>query len=160
MLEDSQKLDALEEELRRDLEAIVRVRKMMAIKNGALGKPASNENQLTLIPTTAAFVSGSENAEDMDAPATSIRGMIVQTMNASPLTRWTTAKMLAHLQSINFPLEAKKPIYTIGQSMQKLAERGDIRLLKRGLGNRPNIYAGKEPPKPEPSATSEIITAG
>jgi hypothetical protein len=78
-----------------------------------------------------------------DLPATSIRGKIEQVMNADSQIRWTTQKMLAHLQTTGFPLKAQKPIYTIGQSLQKLADKNRIVLLKRGAGGSPNIYRGK-----------------
>jgi hypothetical protein len=132
-----EKLAALEADLRRDLEAIERVRRLMAFKNGSL--PPTDTRQYTLPGAIS-----DEPDEDLDgADTTSLTGKINQLVNSDPNMRWTTPRMLSHLQQIGFPLHAKKPIYSVGQTMQKLAARGDIRIVKRGSGSSPNIYKGK-----------------
>lgn len=66
--------------------------------------------------------------------------------------------MLAHLLATQFPLRAKKPIYSVGQAMSKLEQRGKIRIVKRGAGNSPNVYKGKataETPQTEDHSRQE-----
>jgi|ERR1035438_2166422 hypothetical protein len=143
-----QKLTALEEELRRDLEAITRVRQIMALKNGSLSKP--DDRQIPLLMNLPA--ADPQADDDLDEErADSLIGTIDKTINSDPNIRWTTTKMLAHLQSIQYPLKAQKPIYSVGQTMKKLEEKGRIRVVRRGSGSAPNIYKGKatEPPAME-----------
>jgi hypothetical protein len=134
-----EKLAALEAELRRDLEAIERVRRLMALKNGSL---SPDSRQYTL---PGAIAPGESDDGLESTNASSLSGTIERIVNSDATVRWTTPKMLVHLQQIGFPLRAKKPIYSIGQAMQKLASRGDIRIVRRGAGNSPNIYKGKVP---------------
>jgi hypothetical protein len=147
-MDDTQRLAALEEELRRDLEAITRVRRMMDFKSGLL-TPSSAQRELPLSPAgTFSFnpVNAMEGPEDEDArPSTSLRGMIEQIINMDPSVRWTTQKVLAHLQQVKFPLRAAKPIYSVGQALQGLVRTGKIRLARKGSGSEPNIYKGRIP---------------
>jgi hypothetical protein len=137
MDQDAQKLAALEEELKRDLEAIARVRHLMAIKNGSLSAPDSRQLNLA--------IGGKMNTSDEEdeAPVPSLRGTIEKLINSDPNVRWTTQKVLLHLQQTGFPLKAQKPIYSIGQALQNLVEKGAIRLVRRGTGSAPNLYKGK-----------------
>lgn len=151
---DAQELAALEQDLRRDLDAIERVKKMLAFKNGSLKlhgaqkpKPLEEPDEIT--------VEVSEAFNLADIPATSLRGTIEAVMNEDPNVRWTVQKMLAHLQNTGFELKAAKPIYSVGQSMKILANKGKIRLIRRGSGSEPNVYRGKvAEPKEEPSLTA------
>ncbi|HTR36884.1 MAG TPA: hypothetical protein VMH80_13330 [Bryobacteraceae bacterium] len=145
---ETKKLLALREELRKDLEALERVERLMAAKNGS---PAAGGHALPINLRVADSLAIDDGDEDDEGPANSLRGTIESTINANPEVRWTNQKMLAHLQKIQFPLRAKKPIYSIGQAMQKLQEAGKIRIVRRGAGNQPNIYKAKE----RSSATTE-----
>ncbi len=139
---DAKRLAALEEELRKDLEAITRVRQIMSLKNGSLrlddrqlklpiaGKPAKDD----------AIDSAEEDADD--APITSLRGKIAEVINSDPTVRWTTQRVLAHLQQSGFPLRAEKPIFSVGQSLSALVRKGKIRMVRKGTGSQPNIYKG------------------
>ncbi|MGH7972520.1 MAG: hypothetical protein ACREIC_27720, partial [Limisphaerales bacterium] len=121
---EARKLAALKDDLRRDLEAIERVERMMAFKNGSLS-PRPNERQVVL------NIYDPEAAKDDDETAVeagSLRSKIEQIVNDAPDTRWTTQKVLAHLQSINYPLRAKAPIYSVGQTLNVLARKGKIRI--------------------------------
>jgi hypothetical protein len=138
---EAKRIIALKEELRRDLEAIERVERLMAFKNGALKAP--DERQGVLGIGVVEF--GSDEGEDEDqTTATSLKGTIEATINADCGVRWTNQKMLSHLNQVGFKLRAKKPIYSIGQAMQKLSDSGKIRLVRKGAGNQPNIYKGKQ----------------
>lgn len=53
--------------------------------------------------------------------------------------------MLAHLMKIKFPLRAKKPIYSIGQTLNVLVKAGAIKLARKGGGSTPNLYRAKTP---------------
>src|SRR5262249_9132943 len=140
---DSKKLAALKDELLRDLEAVERVEKLMASKNGLLSKP--DKRQMTLPISSNKHAEAIENATEdaADAPKDSLRGTIERIINEDPSERWTTQKMLAHLRSISFPLRAEQPIYSVGQSLNVLVKKGKIRLARKGGGSAPNIYKGK-----------------
>jgi len=139
---DAKELAALEEDLRRDLEAIGRVRQLMAAKSSA---KAADDRQRTSLPSLFPLRPDPVETDlDEDSAPGSIRGTVETTINADPNVRWTTQKMLVHLQQTGFPLRAKKPIYSIGQAMQKLADAKKIRLVRKGAGNQPNIYKGLE----------------
>jgi len=133
---DAKRLAALEEELRRDLDAIARVKQLMALKNGSLSPPDSRQLKLAITRLTDA-------EDDDEAPIQSLRGTVEKIINADPTIRWTTQKVLAHLQNTGFPLKAQKPIYSVGQALQKLAGDGKIRIVRKGVGSQPNIYKGK-----------------
>jgi hypothetical protein len=143
---------ALKEELRRDLEAIERVERLMASKNGSSKAP--DERQGVLGIGVVEF--GPEEEDEDETIATSLKGTIEATINADCNVRWTNQKMLTHLNQIGFKLRAKKPIYSIGQAMQKLFDSGKIRLVRKGAGNQPNIYKGKQK---DQQASSEAPSA-
>lgn len=148
---DPQRLAALKEELRKDLEALERVEKLLASKNGSLSRP--DERQYPLPIRSNGRTTEETTEDDLDgAPVTSLRGTIDQIINADPNIKWTTQKVLNHLQSIQYPLRAQKPIYSVGQALQILAGNDRIRLVRRGTGSAPNIYKGKLPAGPPANA--------
>ncbi len=136
---EAQKLTALEEELRRDLDAITRVRRLMALKNGSLVHPP-DERQLAF-STVTANVAQDEDEKDVDR--SSLIGTIEETINANPSARWTTQKMLTHLNAEGYPLRAAKPVYSVGQALNKLFKQGRIRIVRKGAGSEPNIYRSR-----------------
>ncbi|MDP9054170.1 MAG: hypothetical protein M3N93_07690 [Acidobacteriota bacterium] len=127
---------SLREELKRDIEALDRVERIIAAKD-AVAK--SDERQ---IPLPIRSVAADQDLDE--SPVTSLRGTIAATINSDTTVKWTTSKMLSHLEKTGYPLKAKKPIYSVGQTMQILAEQGKIRLVRRGAGSAPNIYRGVE----------------
>jgi hypothetical protein len=143
---DAKRLVALKEELRKDLEALERVERLMAAKNSSLSRPDDRQLALPIngIPTKQDAIDTAEEDAD-NAPSTSLRGKIAEVINSDPNARWTTQRVLAHLQELHFPLKAQKPIYSVGQSLNGLAKRGMIRLVRKGTGSEPNIYKGKIP---------------
>jgi len=142
---EAERLSALERELKRDLEAITRVRQLMAFKNGSL---SSHKPEPAPAPINVAaadqldFDDGVD--EGLDAPSTSLRGTIESTVNANPTIRWTVQKMLKHLGETGFELRAQKPVFSVGQAMKKLADQKRISLIRKGSGSAPHIYRGKE----------------
>jgi|ERR1017187_1847308 hypothetical protein len=141
MQPDAEKLIALEAELRRDLDAIERVKRLMAFKNGSLSPPDDRQYRL---PVPLPEDLGEDDAEV--GPVKSLIGTVEQIMNSDPSVRWTTAKTLARLQHLGFSFKAKRPVFSVGQAIQKLVEKGRIRVVRHGSGNTPNIYKGKAPP--------------
>jgi hypothetical protein len=142
---DAVQLAALEDELKRDLDAVARVRRLMEGKTGGIGPtlaPADRERMTEAV--------NEDDQEDLDySPVTSLRGKIEEVINHDPSVKWTTQRVLAHLQRTGFPLRAKKPVYSVGQSLHKLAEKGRIRLVRKGNGSAPNIYKGRITEHPE-----------
>jgi hypothetical protein len=145
---EAKKIQALKEELRRDLEAIERVERLMASKNGS---PKDERQVIMPLTLSISDTIGVQDDEENDGQAVSLKGTIESTINSDLSVKWTNQKMLAHLEKTGFPLRAKKPIYSIGQAMQKLSDSGAIKLVRKGMGNQPNIYRGK--PKEQPVNT-------
>jgi hypothetical protein len=135
---DAAQIGALErqmlEEHRKDLEALARLKRFLPT-NGS-GAKSIDDNQMDLPGAVA-------EADLDEGPVVSLRGTIEQIVNSDPTVRWTTQKVLKRLQQTGFPLKAKKPIYSVGQALQKLSEGGRIRVVRRGVGSAPNIYKGK-----------------
>jgi hypothetical protein len=146
MTPDTQKLTALKEELKKDLEALERVERLIAFKNGSLSAP-TEDRQLHLGIATVKPVRGIDDAdEDAEGtPTISLKAKIAEIINHDHAAKWTTQRMLNHLVEIHFPLKAKKPVYSIGQSLNSLVTAGKIRLVRKGSGSEPNIYKGKLP---------------
>ena len=148
---DAKKIIALKDELRKDLEALERVERLMAAKNGSL---AIADERKVVVPISLS-VDDSINLEDEDDnPASSLKGTIENIVNADISVRWTNQKMLAHMQQTGFKFRAKKPIYSVGQAMTQLADTGKIRIVRRGVGNQPNIYKGKPAEQPSTEGPS------
>jgi hypothetical protein len=160
---DAKKRIALKEELLRDLEALERVERLMATRNGI---PLPPDDRQSILPLSVS-VSDSINVDD-DPPEglpTSLRGTMESILKAGgPSEKWTNQRMLNHLRAMKYPLRAKQPIYSIGQTMQKIEESGLIRISRKGAGNQPHIYrlkvvseAGNEQPREENTANHAVI---
>ena len=147
---EAKKLAALREELRKDLEALERVERLMAAKNGSLSRPDDRQMALPINKSRVLDVDSAEEDAD-NAPRTSLRGKIAEVINSDPSVRWTTQRVLSHLQAAHFPLKAKEPIYSVGQSLSSLVKKGNIRLIRKGTGSEPNIYKAKLPVGPTTS---------
>jgi hypothetical protein len=142
---EAKRIIALKEELRRDLEAIERVERLMAFKNGSLAVPDGRQGVLSISVADGVGVNDeSLLQEEEEGAVASLKGTIDYIINSDLAVRWTNQKMLTRLRADGFKLRAKKPIYSIGQAMQKLADAGSIKLVRKGAGNQPNIYRGKQ----------------
>ena len=97
---DVQKLATLEEDLRKDLEAISRVRQLMALKNGTLSRPDDRQIALPIGPQGKGRRGGQS---DVDKYPNSLVSTVESIINSDPNVRWTTTKMVAHLKSWTFP---------------------------------------------------------
>ncbi len=125
----------MQEEHKKDMEALERLKRF--IPSSGINGNASDVHQVPLqsiskIPVTPLVLE----------EGTSLKHAIRDIMNHDPSIRWTNVKMLKYLEDIKFELKAKKPIYSIGQATQKLVDGGEIKLVKKGSGNAPNIYRG------------------
>jgi hypothetical protein len=131
--------EKIKEDFRKDLEAIERVERMMIAQNASQGSK-QDDRQLQL--------GGQEfEASDEDDVAAETRptliGAIEKVINAAPSIRWTTQKVMAQLTANGYKFEAAKPIYSVGQSLQKLVKQQKIRCTHKGSGSTPNIYKGR-----------------
>jgi hypothetical protein len=140
---DADRIAALKDELRRDLDAVERVERMLAFKNGSLMKPNGNGKQSTVAPLNLDETVAPDDEYDTDAPVDSLRGTVERIVNSDPNERWTTAKVLQRLIETKFDLRAAKPIYSVGQSLNVLVKKGRIRLVRKGAGSAPNVYKAK-----------------
>jgi hypothetical protein len=122
----------MREEHRKDLEALARLKRFLPQNGLSHPVPAAEVEQIDL----------DEDFED-PKPVTSLRSKIGEVLNENPSVRWTTQKVLARLREDKFPLKAQKPIYSVGQALQKLVTKGTIRIIRHGTGSDPNVYKGK-----------------
>ncbi len=133
---------ALKEEAKADYDALERVERLWAAKNGITPKKVEDDLQMPLVVQQPAGTTEIDEY-DTEAPSDSLRGTIERIVNNEPNARWTTQKVLARLQELKYDLRATKPIYSVGQSLNVLAKKGRIRLARKGAGSAPNIYKGK-----------------
>ena len=130
---DNEQVAAMEkqmlEEHRKDVEALERLKRFLPSNSSGVtsqGKTVLHEPVTPLIP-------------EEDTP---LKYAIRDIMNNDPNVRWTNSKMLKYLKEIRFTLNAKQPIYSIGQATQKLLNTGEIKLLMKGAGSTPNVFRG------------------
>lgn len=131
---DAKEIAAMKEEMRKNLEALERVERMIAAKNGIVAP--LDDKQLPLHEAEA-------DEYETEAPVDSLRGTIEHIINSDPNARWTTQKVLARLKELKYNLRAKQPIYSVGQTLNILVKKGRIRIARKGAGSAPNIYKGK-----------------
>jgi hypothetical protein len=154
---EQKRLAALKEELRKDMEAVERVERLIASKNGSLNRPDDRQMALPIILKAQPQdreVTVVEESEEADPNLPTLIGTISQIINADRGVRWTTQKVLSHLGQINYPLKSAKPIFSVGQSLSKLVKQKKIILVRKGTGSTPNLYRGK------PMAGAEPETEG
>ena len=140
---DAKTIRAFQEELRKDLEALERVERMMAAKSGPAVSKSDKRSPLFPPADSESEAEVESDEYDTEAPSDSLRGTIERIVNGDLATRWTTQKVLTRLIEMRYDLRAKKPIYSVGQSFYVLAKKGRIRLVRKGAGSAPNVYRGK-----------------
>lgn len=129
----------MEDEMRKDLDALARVRKMIEAKQPALQKQANAPKHKA--PAVTPDVG--EPEEEGAVKGTTIRGAIEALINSDPNVRWTKTTVLKKLQSESFRIGANNPMWSVGTALGILAKMGRIRVVKKGQGSEPNIYKGK-----------------
>ena len=129
-------IDAMErqmlEEHRKDMEALARLKRFLPADGATKGSSATSQ-------VTAVSKPVSPLVPEDDVP---LWHAIRDIMNHDPSVRWTNPKMFKYLKDIGFRLNAKKPIYSIGQATQRLINSERIKLLRSGTGSTPNIFRG------------------
>lgn len=125
----------MQEEHKKDLEALARLKRFIPGANKRI-RPLEVQHEEVM----AEVMSGNDGEE---GSAISLRGKIKEILNSDPPVRWTNTRILTYLKKMGFPLNAKKPIYSVSQATQRLAIRGEIIIVRHGVGNQPNIYRGK-----------------
>jgi hypothetical protein len=147
------KIAALKDELRKDLEALERVERLMRAKSD----PETPQDRRKK-PTAAVQERPSEpeaQEPESEIMSGSLRATIATIINNSEsTTRWTPRKVLSKLEEMKYDLRSKQPVYSVGQALKILAKRGDIKLARKGSGSAPNIYrsvnAGSNQPERQP----------
>jgi hypothetical protein len=130
---------AMEEEHRRDREALQRLKRFLPLNGNGSGGRVS-----TFVIDRTNEAQESEVLDFMDTadsePLTII-DTVEQIMQADPHKKWSVPLMVAHLKNIKFPLEAKKPEATMGLVFTKLMKkRKTIVRVRRGSGRMPNLF--------------------
>jgi hypothetical protein len=133
---------AMEEEYRKNLEALERVKRFLpreletSIDNGSHASAAK----------TTVIQKSSEDSEDKGQPveSPSLIGAVLEILVSKPATSFNPRTVLYALESKNFPFSRDngKRILSVAQALRKLTERDQpqVKLVRRGSGRRPNSY--------------------
>jgi hypothetical protein len=131
---------AMEEEHRRDREALQRLKRFLPFSGNGSG---SRVPTFVIDHTNEATESEVLDFVDAQEEQQTIIDKVEQIMQADTHKKWSVPLMIAHLKSINFTLQAKKPEATMGLVFGKLAKkRKTIVRVRRGSGRTPNLYRG------------------
>ena len=126
---------AMEEEHRLDREALKRLRRFLPANGHTSTIPAAPIRKIRAIHTLP--------EEQDEYEAITIIDKVEQVMQSDPHKKWSVPSMVAHLQSIRFTLQAKKPEATMGLVFGKLArKRKTIVRVRKGSGRTPSLYRG------------------
>lgn len=156
---------AMLEEHRRDFEALARLKRFLP-SNGAQAQPVAmatdpagrgiTKADSMSRPTIATPISdGPTDDVDPDHDPQdlgTLRDKIGEIMASDPNRTWTGKKMLEQLQSIKFPLQARKPISGIVTSMTYWVKQDCAVITRKGSGRAPNIVRWK-PDRASPRST-------
>jgi hypothetical protein len=137
---------AMEDEHRRDREALQRLKRFLPTNGNSNGKSVAERVRAAQAAPSLPLLG---NGTDEDVEIGSIIGTVEKVMFENPTQRWTVPGMVGHLQQTGFPLEAQKPERTMGLIFRKLAKRGRIQIVRKGSGRRPNVYVAKEGGEPK-----------
>jgi hypothetical protein len=78
-----------------------------------------------------------------DSESPTIIDKVEEIMLNDPHKKWSVPSMVAHLKSLKFPLQAKKPEATMGLIFAKLTrKRKTIVRVRKGSGRTPNLFRG------------------
>ena len=132
---------AMEEEHRRDREALQRLKRFLPLNGNGSGSHVS-----TFVIDRTNEATESEVLDFVDAAGNepqTIIDTVEQIMHSDPHKKWSVPLMVAYLKNIKFPLEAKKPEATMGLVFAKLMKkRKTIVRVRRGSGRTPNLFRG------------------
>lgn len=142
---DSIDLDAvgrrIEEEYLRARDALHTLKKYLGNgENGSAGRTPPIAIDLTNEPTRHDLTQLTFNDEENSQ---TIIDKVEQIMQSDTRQKWSVPLMVAHLRTIGFPLQAKKPEATMGLVFSKLMRnRKTVVRVRRGSGRTPNLFRG------------------
>ena len=125
---------AMEEEHRRDREALERLKRFL--------HPGKNGNSVHAA-TAAKSASGKDDAET--AAVYTIISRVAEIMTANPSRKWSGPQMLDEVRSAGSPVSAQRPLSTINRVFRKLVKRRVIRRVRTGKGTTPHLYRAIRP---------------
>lgn len=124
-------------EAQKKLEAIAIVERMLA-EDASLPNPASppsHANNADDEPRTA-----QADSDESAAVSTAIDS-VWQCFEPRPEKHWTVAGLETALRSNGFKFVASKPQKTIHTALHRLVKRGLVRIVRKGKGKIPSVYA-------------------
>ncbi len=116
----------MQKEHRKDVEALGRLKRFLPSNSLGATSQVTAQSVVPFVP-------------EEDSP---LKDAIRNIMNNDPVVRWTNTKMFKYLTEVGFKLNAKQPIYSIGQATQRLFDAGEIKLVRKGAGSTPNFFRG------------------
>jgi hypothetical protein len=117
----------MQEEHRRDIEALERLMRFLPVSAQPNGKQA--------------FPPAADNGM---APEDSVLGGIERILRDHANRTWTSQQIRAELERRGFGLKAKNPMATISVALKKLEDRDKATVVMRGSGREPNRYQWKK----------------
>lgn len=160
-----QQLEELERAMlvdhKRDLDALNRLKRFLPDSVASpypVGTGAEKQDDPVSRPTTVISLLKSEpsvfNEDEQDV--VSLRSKIAEVMKADPSRGWTGRKMLAHLQTIGFPLQANKPLNSVVIATSYWVKKGEAFVSRKGSGRMPNIIRWKQGAGSTPAANESL----
>lgn len=110
------------------------MRQIVGAHNGNSRAPASKQLRITELQ---------ENTQSAEKPATySPNGLTAATFSAIERigTRFTIPDVVEALHRDGFKFVASKPKVAVAAPLKSFVKRGDVRLVKRGVGSEPSVY--------------------
>jgi hypothetical protein len=112
---------AIDEEYRKDCEALERVMRWATVagvfpKGGEPPLGFSNSNPATLIDN------------------------IRMIMRESASRTWSAQTLVAEMKKRGVEMKSRNPVQTVSVTLKKLSDRGQISLIKPGVGREPHFY--------------------
>jgi len=122
----------LDAEHQKDLEAIDRVLKLLAERRITASRPLSAPSEVI-----APVVADGEQSTLIDA--------VRRVFEDNPKDRWLVSTVEEQLRKHGFQFDAVKPRNSLHTALNRLQERGVVRVVKRGRGRKPSVYASVLP---------------
>jgi len=119
----------MEEEHRRDIEALERVARFLPGSPRPVPDPPERPAST---PEPSSF-----------APADSTLGMMERLLWRYPSRTWTIQQLKSEMEKQGYTFKAQQPIASMGVAIKKLSDRGKVTVVMRGSGRVPNVYQWK-----------------
>jgi hypothetical protein len=121
----------------RDLEAIERVERLIAA--GAEITAESAQHLLATATAAPVIMNGEIVPDDSESQPTLIDA-VERAFKTFPSVSLNVSSLETHLRKTGFVLAAKQPKSSINTAVSRLAERGIIRIVRRGTGRKASTY--------------------